>query len=246
MRVATQNLHCLDANPSGRLDTAAARYAQLGVDAVTLQEACIDASQTDTATQLAARLAARSGRPWKAYFLQTHLANGSTPEGVAVITPLPVAQARSLSLPTVSFGRSSVRVVVASGVGMASVSTEHLSFETTASGAQDRLNQINAILPFEAAEAPLVAAQVVAGDLNSTPSDPPAQTLSSAGFSDAWVHGGATGNGFSYPTVAPSERIDFIFVTGVAPSEVVQEFPLQPDGGSVSDHLGVSARLTVP
>lgn len=239
LRLATQNLHCLDASPSTRLDLAAARYAQLGVDAVTLQEVCVGGALGNTAEELAARLRALTNRPWRHFYVETHLANGTTSEGVGVVTALPVVQSATLALPTVSFGRASLRVVASSDVGVVSISTEHLSFERTPAGEQDRLDQANAVVAFERALAPLVAAQVVAGDLNSGPMDAPARELAAAGFVDAWAAAAGGSPGFTYPSAAPTERIDFVFVKGLEASQSQLEF-VAP---TVSDHLGVSAQL---
>lgn len=242
VRFATQNLHCLDASPSTRIDRAAARYAQLNLDAVTLQEVCVDGTLGNTAEVLATRLASLTGRPWRHFYVETHLANGATSEGVGVITALPVVSSATLVLPTVSFGRSSLRVVAASSAGIVSFSTEHFSFESTAAGAQDRLDQVEAVLTFEQAFASQVAAQVIAGDLNSGPTEPPATRLMSTGFVDSWAATMGTAPGFTYPASAPSGRIDYIFVRGLVPTQVQLEFAAPV----VSDHLGVSAALAVP
>lgn len=242
LRFATQNLHCLDASPATRLELAATRYAQLNLDAVTLQEVCVDGTLGNTAEVLAARLRALTGRPWRHFFLETHLANGTTSEGVGLITALPVAKVTTLTLPTVSFGRASLQLIAASEVGLVSLSTEHFSFESTAAGAQDRLDQVNAVVAFEQSAASLVAAQVVAGDLNSGPTEAPATHLVSAGFLDAWAASGGSTPGFTYPTPSPTERIDYVFVKGLVPTQTQLEFT----GPVVSDHLGVSAQLQVP
>jgi len=242
LKVATQNLHCLDASPATRLETAATRYAQLGVDAVTLQEVCVDGTLGNTAEVLAARLRVLTSRPWRHFFVETHLANGTTSEGVGVVTALPVVKTSTLDLPTVSFARKSLQVLAASEVGIVSLSTEHFSFEATPAGVQDRLDQVDAVLAFEQAVAPLVAAQVVAGDLNSGPTEAPATRLGSAGFLDAWATTAGGAAGFTYPTPTPTERIDYVFVKGLVPQQPQLEFTAPV----VSDHLGVSARLVVP
>lgn len=248
LRVATQNLQCVAGSPGARLEVAARRFAQLGVEAVTLQEVCVDASLGNTAQHLAARLGDLTGRPWRHFFVPTHLANGVTPEGVGIITSLPVAATASRALPTASFPRSTLLVVAASGVGMVSLSTVHLSFEATASGAQDWLAQVGAVADFVQGYEAQVAAQVVSGDFNSTPGEGPAQRLVDAGFVDAWAAtAGAADAGFTYPTSSPAGRIDYIFSKRAVPAEARLDFGLPADGGpSVSDHLGVNALLRAP
>lgn len=244
LKVAQQNLHCINDEPAARLDVIAARYVELGVDAVTLQEACIDPVLGNTADLLATKLTALTGHAWRAFFEQTHYANNVTPEGVAVVTWLPVATWSRTDLPSLSLGRGTLQVVVASPVGIVSISTEHFSFEATSQGAEDRLNQARAVVAFEAVIAPKVVAQVVAGDLNTSPGDPSTDTIIAAGFTDSWAATNAASvPGATFPASGPIRRIDYIFVKGLTPVSTSREFR-NPD--LVSDHLGVVAVLAAP
>jgi endonuclease/exonuclease/phosphatase family metal-dependent hydrolase len=244
LRVAQQNLHCINNEPAQRLDRAALRYAEMGLDAVALQEACIDPVLGNTADLLATRLQALTGQKWRAFFEPTHLANNVTQEGVAVVTRLPVATWSRTDLPTRSLSRGTLQVVAASPVGMVSISTDHLSFEQTQTGSEDRLNQARAVVAFEQLVASQVAAQVVAGDFNTSPGDPAIETILAAGFVDVWAATNASSvPGATFPAGSPQRRIDYIFARGLSPVSSQREF-LDPN--IISDHLGVSAHLVVP
>jgi endonuclease/exonuclease/phosphatase family metal-dependent hydrolase len=54
---------------------------------------------------------------------------------------------------------------------------------------------------------------LVGGDFNSTPDSAVQRTLASAGLRDAWAECGQ-GDGFTYPSDAPTKRIDYLFLTG--------------------------------
>lgn len=95
-------------------------------------------------------------------------------------------------------------------------------------------------MAFEQAIASKVAAQLVAGDFNSGPTADPATRLSTSGFADAWTSLKGTAPGLTFPASAPSERIDYLFVRGLTPTDITLEFTQ----GQVSDHLGLSARFT--
>ncbi len=249
LRVGTLNLHCINDDPQARIDVAAARFAQLGVEALVLQEVCVHPTLGNTGDYLAARLTTLMGARWRAFFAQSHLANGTTPEGVAVLTSLPVVATAVKDLPTRSFPRKAQLVLVGSPLGLTAVTAVHFSFEGTPNGAADRLDQANAVLTFVNGFSQASAA-VVGGDLNSIPTEGPAGVFTGGGFADGWAQArpgeeGATHSTFS--TTGPTRRIDYLFVRGAQTAEATVEFA-QPyaAGAHVSDHCGVAARLAVP
>jgi endonuclease/exonuclease/phosphatase family metal-dependent hydrolase len=91
-------------------------------------------------------------------------------------------------------------------------------------------------------EAPVV----IGGDLNAHPEDA-VPALISASFPDVWSHAGdrdeqdrGQERGWTFPSHEPRARIDYLFT-----SPAVQPLRVRTAGGTVSDHLLVSADLRV-
>jgi endonuclease/exonuclease/phosphatase family metal-dependent hydrolase len=245
LKVATQNLACVRDDVQARLAAMADRWAAMQVDLIALQEVCEQAPTGNTAGQLAANLATRTGRPWKHVYVQTHQANNTTPEGLGILTPLPVVATDNALLPTQEFPRRALLAMVATPVGMVAAVSTHFSFRP-----QDgafRLQQAQAALALGAGwqtgpAHPPGSALFVAGDFNAIPGSGVPELFTQAGLTDAWAstHPGAAG--FSFPSNAPNERIDYLMVRGLAVASASEEF-LQPYSGSsyVSDHAGFGA-----
>lgn len=259
LEVATQNLHCLEDDPRSRLDAIAARLASVGSRVVALQEVCTDSSPSavvaDAAQYLAAKLSAATGKPWRHFFAQTHLFQNQLPEGVGLLASLPVADTAVKDLPTADFPRKALLAVLASEVGMVAITSVHFSYASTPQAAQARVDQANAVLAFAGQwQSGQVAASVVGGDLNATPTDSPTpvSVFTSAGFIDAWEAKNPGQPGLTFANPSPTRRIDYLFVRfgaagPVSVSEARVEFSQPYDGGSfVSDHRGVSALIAVP
>jgi endonuclease/exonuclease/phosphatase (EEP) superfamily protein YafD len=68
---------------------------------------------------------------------------------------------------------------------------------------------LDAINSQKAAGTPLV----VGGDFNATPDHPGIARLNAVGLRDAWAECGS-GDGFTYPSNAPTKRIDYLFLSG--------------------------------
>ncbi len=77
---------------------------------------------------------------------------------------------------------------------------------------------------------------VIGSDLNALPGDPGPRTLAGRA-TDCWEAVGE-GDGFTFPSHAPTARIDYLFA-GTA----VQPLRVWTAGGTVSDHLMVVADL---
>ena len=255
LRVATLNLECLRDDPTARLQAAAARFKALGVDAVALQEACEDLSAQPAFTHSAEYLAgllSSPGREFRAFFEQTHLANDTVPEGLGLVTALPVAQISVLELPTADFPRKALTALLASPVGMVAMTSTHFSFAYDA--AATRLQQAQALAAaadaVQGRDQPAGTVVVTAGDFNAAPTEPAIATMQ-AGFTDAWdtLHPGEPG--LTHPASNPTRRIDYVFVRGpagatVSLAESLVEFGEPYTGSShVSDHRGVSARFSI-
>jgi endonuclease/exonuclease/phosphatase family metal-dependent hydrolase len=248
LRIATLNLHCLNDDPSARYGAAVARFTALGTELIALQEVCEGAPVANAAEYLAQALTVSTGRAWRHAFAQTHLANNVTPEGVGIVTSLPLADVQIHDLPVADFPRRTIVAVAASPVGIVAFATAHLSFRVQDD--QARLDQAREIvaridqLPI----APAVA--IVAGDFNSTPDEPPSAAMIDASFLDVFDSVHPTDDGFTYSAASPVRRIDYLFARPDAarPLQITSadvEFT-QPYAPSsyVSDHRGVSATLT--
>ncbi len=94
------------------------------------------------------------------------------------------------------------------------------------------------------------APKILVGDLNDTPDSPPLGFLLSEAkppFADAWqiVHGSDAG--FTFPSHAPKERIDYVLFTppGAFFLDEIRLIGTTPDtdGNYPSDHLGIVATL---
>lgn len=77
---------------------------------------------------------------------------------------------------------------------------------------------------------------VIGGDLNARPADAAPGTVA-AGVPDAWAAVDA-GEGYTFPSHAPTARIDYLFA-----DPTVQSLRAWTAGGTVSDHLMVVADL---
>jgi endonuclease/exonuclease/phosphatase family metal-dependent hydrolase len=90
----------------------------------------------------------------------------------------------------------------------------------------------------------LGASCCLVGDMNATPDDSALALLGPAGLADEWAAIG-TGPGFTYPSDAPTKRIDYIWSSpALAPAiQSIQLVGTQPaqDGTFLSDHFGVVA-----
>ncbi len=79
---------------------------------------------------------------------------------------------------------------------------------------------------------------VLLGDFNAHPDHPEMQLITEAGFNDALVASGANVDGFTYPSDAPWERIDYVFAS---PDLKVRDFSTH--ASLASDHLAVAATV---
>jgi endonuclease/exonuclease/phosphatase family metal-dependent hydrolase len=258
VKVATQNLACLRDDVASRLEALAARWASLAVDVIALQEVCeAGGALGNTAEALAKKLEQRTGRPWRHRFLQTHLSDNVTPEGLGLVSALPVGSTTSVELPTQEFNRKALLSLIATPVGMLAAASSHFSFR--AEDAAFRVQQAKAVIDFVSdwqtgPAHPTGTAALIAGDFNATPTSEALQAFGAASpaFIDIWnaKHPGVPG--YSYPSSAPFERIDYLMARGAAGqalevAEASQEFTQPYDASKyVSDHSGFTAVLRVP
>jgi len=254
LKTATLNLHCLSDDPASRVDAAARRFAQLGTEFVALQEVCEGQSwgpATNTADYLARRLSELTGKTWTFRFAQTHLAWNTPPEGIGLVTSLPIVAEETWDLPTREFPRKAMLVQVGTPMGLVAMVSTHLSFQSDQVEMRtEQVKYLKAMADRWQSPEQASAHVVIAGDFNADLSERSLKVLTEAGFESAWVaaNGNATGN--TFPSSWPSVRIDHVMfrakTTGALRVDGARlEFnsPYR-DGKYVSDHIGLSVTLT--
>ena len=79
---------------------------------------------------------------------------------------------------------------------------------------------------------------VLLGDFNAHPDHPEMLLIPSAGFNDAFVASGATGDGFTHPADGPRQRIDYVWASpGLKARDFFNPYSL------ASDHIAVAVTL---
>lgn len=127
------------------------------------------------------------------------------------------------------FQRGLTWALVSSAQGDLLILNAHLAHDSAA----DRLEQAEDILEFWRNR----ERTILLGDFNDGPSSPPVQRLRAAGFIDALAAHGL-GAAFTFPSVGPSERLDYIFV-----SEDLRSLSGAIRQTTASDHLPVLAEI---
>jgi len=170
---------------------------------------------------------------------------------IVMLSRLPVAQVRSVELPT-QMGRRLLVVELACGLAVASVHLESMKESTRA-----RAEQLRVIQPLLAS---LGADSALVGDMNFKPADRVETAALDASFTDIWpaLHPSDPGytadseaNTMRYalkPTLS-QKRIDRVFLRGTTwratSIELVGTQPIDDDGTFVSDHFGLEVALAV-
>jgi endonuclease/exonuclease/phosphatase family metal-dependent hydrolase len=156
--------------------------------------------------------------------------------GNAVLTRLPIKGSRTYPLPTpdLLIGRGCVRVLLDIGGGrtLNVIATHYHHLED---GGAIRVLQSQAILALWKD----VPGTVFMGDLNAEPGSPEIEMLRSAGLVEAVAQAGLS-PGYTYDSVAPYQRIDYIWVSpdlagGLTDVAITQ--------GNASDHRGIAASI---
>lgn len=218
------------------VDRVASVLVGLGSDVVALQEV-----QKAQAEALAARLG------WVCRWWFKHWSVVHPAEGLAILSPRPLAEARCVHLAhrwrIWSWRR---RVAVLGRLGDTLIVDVHLG---SGVGDPERARQANLVV--EAVGS--AASAVVVGDLNTAPESEVMAVFGAAGFRDAQtaLHPGrndATNWRRGIRTGPPTQRLDYVLFRGdVAVADVVVGDSPDPDWArlaALSDHAPVTATLT--
>lgn len=243
LRVLVYNIHAgQDAAGASNIARVAALVRESGADLALLQEVDRGTRRSGGVDQptLLARLTGMT-----AVFGRTLDYDGGE-YGIAVLSRWRVMRDTLVHLPTEPAQsraggsiepRGALWVTIASPWGALSVVNTHLD----ASGVEQwRRQEVHALLALARGAASRDGPLLVGGDLNSKPDAAAPDTLRRAGLRDAWATCGE-GEGFTFPSVAPVRRIDYLFL---------------PDGprclgarvldGEASDHRALLVRLALP
>ena len=154
--------------------------------------------------------------------------------GSAILSRYPIKEHGVGQLPrggTQNRGYLWARVDVGGGQELLVVATHLHQWETDH---DIHVREVNALLDFWAKR----PGTIVVGDLNSWPDSPEMALFRAAGFLDSFAELGK-GDGFTWPSYAPFERIDYIWHT---PDLKVSDYANTQ--GTATDHLGIAVTLT--
>jgi len=253
LRVVTVNLQGMrpDSNWQVRQYFLHQALIALDPDVVCLQEVCETLSgggADNQALALAHSLETALGGDYTWYFQATHIGWEQFNEGVGLVTRLPLLESGTISLTPGAFPRKVVWNRLQSGEGELQVFSTHLDHLSSAV----RLVQAGEVRDFvmEKVAAHPGSPAILGGDFNSTPASA-AMRLFTVGhpdslFVDAWamLHPGEAG--WTMPSDAPNQRIDYLLSLSADPSwaPVLCELAITEtyDGTHFpSDHFAVRA-----
>ena len=261
-RAVTLNIWNRQGPWAQRLPLIQRGLAALEPDVVALQEVLGFTGMPSQAHEIAA------GLGWNVHHVPAWNIGGGLTFGNAILSPHPLTDVQSLSLPsppevdtrTVAFARVDVPH------GPAPVFATHLTFQAHLGHA--RCEQVRALADHVAALAPLDGPPpVLLGDFNADPDSDEMRFLrgltalggKSVYFADCWTASGNTEPGFTYDrsnpyalrSREPSRRIDYIYVRGPGkhlcgePMSAALALSEPVEGVYPSDHFGVVADIHV-
>lgn len=135
--------------------------------------------------------------------------------------------------------RAAVRIDIDTQSGRLSILNAHVSW--VPAQARRNIDQLTAWTDAKAGR------KILVGDFNAAPDAPVLAPLRDAGWNDVWSARRDGGDGFTFESVDPTQRIDYVWagpgaIENVTQIDVVDE--RRPDV-RMSDHLGLMAELNV-
>lgn len=237
LRFATFNIHH-GASPDDQLDLEriATVIKSMNVDVIGLQEVDRFWPRSDFVDQ-PQWLSRRLGM-WKAYGANLILPPDDEAEepgdlnreyGTLILSKWPIVHQRNIALPKFPEGeqRGLMRTSIATPLGLITFANTHLQHNN----AEERQLQAETIVDMMG---PRSRKTILVGDFNAEAGTAEIDTIDSL-FDDAWAQAG-DGPGYTYDTLDPSVRIDYVWSSPdleVTAAQVVTDDPL------ASDHLPV-------
>ncbi len=167
-------------------------------------------------------------------------------EGLSILSRLPVVAQGSRCLSRIPDGDGNARATQYAEVTLADgrslfVFNLHFSLcaEERVTNAQETLEMVSLLVPSG-------APYVLMGDLNATPDDAAVTVLKDAALDDAWPAKYPDDPGYTHPTGALTERIDYVWTPAsvtIDGGELIATSPNE-DGLYASDHLGLHFTLS--
>jgi endonuclease/exonuclease/phosphatase family metal-dependent hydrolase len=250
LKIVTFNLHGWELDWPARQTMIVEELSKIQPDVVGLQEVLETPGLKgvdNSAKVLAEHLSIATGYNYHYVFVQTHFAWDRYDEGIAILTRHLILDSDVRFLPVTLFQRKALWARILTPEGIIHFVTTHL--DHLPQDEPNREAQVNAIKKFiEEKNSLQHAATVVCGDFNAAPGAPSIQHLTqkdSLGiqYIDTWANANPGLPGYTIPSDAPAQRIDYIFVKaeGTPPAFAASQVLHQPNGNNLypSDHIGV-------
>ncbi len=251
LRVLTFNIYgAPDSDWPTRISLILDELDTLQADIICLQEIVETPglqSADNRARILADSLFERTGIGYNYIWQPTHFSWGVFDEGIAIISPHIILENDFIDLPPGLFTRKAIWASVLTPAGIINVYNTHLSY-----GNQEpvRIEQVAVLQNFihQKSAAYPAKADILCGDFNATPFEPPMQFLratdtSSANFLDSWFVINPADSGFTMPAENPTERIDYVIIKDNEATEILDSRLafINPNQADIfpSDHIGV-------
>jgi endonuclease/exonuclease/phosphatase family metal-dependent hydrolase len=232
-------------DPSTRLHHIIKNLKTLDPDIIGIQEIneALNSGGSDNQAKLITdSLSSYFGITYHYYYSQTHLSwNNQYKEFVGIISKYPVEQQSYLQLATGAFPRKVVWNYINTPLGKINFYNTHLDYQSTAIRVQ-QVQQIVQYISQNETSFPSVAT-ILTGDFNDTPGTQPINLLSANSFVETWSLANPSIQGYTVPAIAPTSKIDFIFLKSggqlkVDSSLIIMNKPYFASS-FCSDHLGI-------
>jgi len=244
LRVLSLNLRCLMDDWDRRLPILAAGIATVDPDLLGFQEVCSEPNASDNLAELLSALEVLTQKTYYLHRTVTHWSWDRYDEGLAVASPHRLASSTVVDLPAGLFPRKAILSRVITPQGPVVFATTHLDHQSS----EARLLQIQTLLPELASFAQEQEVILLTGDMNEAPAGDVSSSLRQADFSDAWASLHPNEDGYTFPSVQPSVRIDYLWIransSDFVPEAIERILDLAVDGVYASDHVGISASVT--
>jgi endonuclease/exonuclease/phosphatase family metal-dependent hydrolase len=242
VRVATVNLRCLLEDWDLRVPLIVAELAALEPDVIALQEVCRE-DGTDALDDLRQQLDTATGAQYQSARADTHLAWDRYQEGIALLSRLPMSDVQIVDLPVGIFPRKAVVARIDTFATPMQVAVTHLSFGDQAAVRASQLGALRDVMQSRQTDEVLL----IAGDLNEGPNGDAIVAATDAAYQDTWALLHPNNDGPTYPSDAPTTRIDYILFsssgTAIEAREVQRFLHTPTDGRYPSDHVALWAEF---